>query len=95
MKTIAGHVTLHEVKRAVLVVGHGSRREEANEDVRDAARKIGVRGRFDLIAAAFLEITHPNIHEGFAQLIEQGSTDITVHPYFVSPGRDSRGVIPV
>ena len=45
-----------EAWRAVLVVGHGSRREEANEDVREAARRIGERGRFPLIAAAFLEI---------------------------------------
>ncbi len=84
-----------EAKRAVLVVGHGSRREEANEDVRDAARKISVRGGFDLITAAFLEIAHPNIHEGFAQLIELGATDITVHPYFLSPGRHTRGDIPL
>lgn len=101
MKNDAGYdSTTHkvdalEVKRAVLVVGHGSRREEANEDVRDAARKIGVRGGFDLISAAFLEITHPNIQEGFAQLVEQGATDITVHPYFLSPGRHTRGDIPL
>ncbi|MFN2456091.1 MAG: uroporphyrinogen-III C-methyltransferase [Pyrinomonadaceae bacterium] len=85
----------NEAKRAVLIVGHGSRREEANEDVREAARKIGVRGGFDLIAAAFLEITHPNIREGFAQLVAKGAEDITVHPYFLSPGRHTRGDIPV
>ena len=82
-------------RRAVLVVGHGSRREEANEDVREAARRIGVRGGFPLIGAAFLEITHPNISEGFAQLVQQGARHITVHPYFLSPGRHTRGDIPV
>ena len=80
---------------AVLVVGHGSRREEANEDVRQAALQIGDRGRFQLIAAAFLEIAHPNISEGFAQLVESGATHIIVHPYFLSPGRHTRGDIPV
>jgi uroporphyrin-III C-methyltransferase len=79
---------------AVLVVGHGSRRVEANADVREAARLIGLRGRFPLIAAAFLEIEHPNIFEGFAQLVADGARHITVHPYFLSPGRHTRGDLP-
>jgi uroporphyrin-III C-methyltransferase len=82
-------------RRAVMVIGHGSRREEANADVREAARRIGVRGGFPLIEAAFLEIAHPTIGEAFARLVEQGAEHITVHPYFLSPGRHTRGDIPV
>ena len=78
-----------------LVVGHGSRRAEANEDVREAALRIGERGGFTLIEPAFLEIEHPNIAEGFARLVQRGARDITVHPYFLSPGRHTRGDIPV
>jgi len=37
---------MKEVNRGVLVVGHGSRRHEANEDVREATRRIGERSRF-------------------------------------------------
>ena len=85
---------MREVNRGVLIVGHGSRRQEANEDVREAARRIGLRGRFALIEAAFLEIEHPNIREGFARLVERGASEITVHPYFLSPGRHTRGDIP-
>jgi uroporphyrin-III C-methyltransferase len=48
-----------------------------------------------LIAAAFLEIEHPNIGEGFAQLVRQGARHVTIHPYFLSPGRHTRGDIPV
>jgi uroporphyrin-III C-methyltransferase len=80
---------------AVLVVGHGSRREEANEDVRQATLRIGQCGRFPLVAAAFLEIASPTIAEGFAQLVESGAKHIVVHPYFLSPGRHTRGDIPV
>ena len=82
-------------RHAVLVVGHGSRREEANEDVRLVARKIAERGGFPVVAAAFLEIAEPDIKEGFARLVEQGATSITVHPYFLSPGRHTRGDLPV
>jgi uroporphyrin-III C-methyltransferase len=84
-----------ELKSGVLVVGHGSRRREANEDVREAARRIAERGGFRLVEAAFLEIEHPNISEGFARLVQLGARDITVHPYFLSPGRHTRGDIPV
>jgi uroporphyrin-III C-methyltransferase len=87
-------MSVEEKERAVLVVGHGSRRAEANEDVREAARRIGERGRFHLIAAAFLEIEHPNILEGFTQLVAEGARHITVHPYFLSPGRHTRGDLP-
>ncbi len=84
-----------EVKRGVLVVGHGSHRREANDDVREAARRIAERGRFPLVEAAFLEIEHPNISKAFARLVEQGAEEIIVHPYFLSPGRHTRGDIPI
>jgi sirohydrochlorin ferrochelatase len=84
-----------EFESGVLVVGHGSRREEANEDVREAARRIAELGGFRLVEPAFLEIEHPNISEGFARLVQQGAREITVHPYFLSPGRHTRGDIPV
>src|ERR1700738_1621270 len=83
------------INRGVLVVGHGSRRHEANEDVREATQRIGERGRFGLIEAAFLEIEHPNIREAFGRLVERGANEITVHPYFLSPGRHTRGDIPL
>jgi uroporphyrin-III C-methyltransferase len=80
---------------AVLVVGHGSRREEANEDVRQAALRIRERGHFPLVVAAFLEIAQPTIAEGFAQLVELGAKHVIIHPYFLSPGRHTRGDIPL
>ena len=83
------------VKRGVLVVGHGSRREEANRDVQEAARRIAERGDFALVEAAFLEIARPDIAEGFARLVERGARHVVVHPYFLSPGRHTRGDIPV
>lgn len=78
----------------ILVVGHGSRRDEANEDVRKVAHRIGERGPFSLVQAAFLEIEHPNVAEGFTRLVEQGAREVIVHPYFLSPGRHTRGDLP-
>ncbi len=84
-----------DLKTGVLVVGHGSRRREANDDVRDAARAIAERGGLPLVEPAFLEIEHPNIRESFARLVERGAQEVLVHPYFLSPGRHTRGDIPV
>jgi uroporphyrin-III C-methyltransferase len=77
------------------VVGHGSRRAEANDDVRNAAHLIGNRGGFPVVEAAFLEIEQPDIRAGFERLIERGARHVIVHPYFLSPGRHTRGDIPV
>ena len=84
-----------EATTGLLVVGHGSRREEANEDVREASRRIAKLGGFPLVQAAFLEIREPNISEGFSRLVQQGARHVVVHPYFLSPGRHTRGDIPV
>ncbi|MCM3906065.1 MAG: uroporphyrinogen-III C-methyltransferase [Pyrinomonadaceae bacterium] len=84
----------NDVKCGVLVVGHGSRRKEANRDVREAAIQIGKCGGFPLVQAAFLEIEQPDISAGFKRLVQEGAGSITVHPYFLSPGRHTRGDLP-
>jgi uroporphyrin-III C-methyltransferase len=84
-----------EAETGVLVVGHGSRREEANDDVRLVASLVAERGGFPLVEAAFLEIARPNIADGFSRLVERGARHVIVHPYFLSPGRHTRGDIPV
>ena len=83
-----------DFQTGILIVGHGSRRAEANEDLCQAAHSIGKRGSFALVQPAFLEIEQPNVAEGFARLVAQGAREIIVHPYFLSPGRHTRGDLP-
>jgi uroporphyrin-III C-methyltransferase len=85
---------LSNPKIGLLIVGHGSRRAEANEDVHEAARLIGERGGFSLVEAAFLEIEDPDVAEGFSRLVARGAREIIIHPYFLSPGRHTRGDLP-
>jgi len=87
-------VEMLEETTGVLVVGHGSRRQEANDDVRLVARLISERGGFELVEAAFLEIESPDVAAGFAKLVKRGACNVTVHPYFLSPGRHTRGDLP-
>ena len=83
-----------DIQTGILIVGHGSRRAEANEDLRQAAQSIGKRGSFALVQPAFLEIEQPNVAEGFTRLVARGAREIIVHPYFLSPGRHTRGDLP-
>ena len=88
------HHNFSEQEAGILIVGHGSRRTEANEDVREVALRVGERGSFSLVQAAFLEIEHPDVSEGFELLVQRGAREIIVHPYFLSPGRHTRGDLP-
>ena len=88
-------LTFNQKQIGILIVGHGSRRDEANADVREAARLIARRGSFACVEPAFLEIVSPTIAEGFAKLVRRGAEHVIVHPYFLSPGRHTRGDIPV
>lgn len=75
--------------RALLIVAHGSRREDSNEEVRALTDAVAARddGLYDRVACAFLELAEPSIPDGIRALMEEGVSDITVVPYFLSAGR--------
>ncbi|NUB91232.1 NAD(P)H-dependent oxidoreductase subunit E [Haloterrigena sp. SYSU A121-1] len=63
---------------ALLLVGHGSRREKSNEQVRDLA--AGLESRLGIpVDAAFLELAEPAIDEALAQLAPVTSRVTVVH----------------
>ncbi|WP_126663001.1 CbiX/SirB N-terminal domain-containing protein [Haloterrigena salifodinae] len=63
---------------ALLLVGHGSRREKSNEQVRDLA--AGLESRLGIpVDAAFLELAEPAIDEALAQLAPVTSQVTIVH----------------
>ncbi|EMA00613.1 Sirohydrochlorin ferrochelatase [Haloarcula vallismortis] len=63
---------------AVLLVGHGSRREKSNEQVRDLA--VELEGRLGIpVDAAFLELAEPAIDEAIAGLAGAVSQVSVVH----------------
>ena len=63
---------------AVVLAGHGSRREKSNEQVRELA--AGLEGRLGLPAnAGFIELAEPSIAEAIGSLVPAVS-DVTVVP---------------
>ena len=74
--------------KALLIVAHGSRRKESNDEVRRLASRIDENSgpAFDLVASAFLEISSPQIDPAVADLVDDGATEIKVFPYFLAAG---------
>ncbi|MGE7545248.1 CbiX/SirB N-terminal domain-containing protein [Sporosarcina newyorkensis] len=83
------------VKKAVLFVGHGSRLEAGNEEVRQFVEQI--RERVDsslLVETCFLEFASPNIEDGIQLCIEKGAGEVHVIPIILLHAGHSKLHIP-
>lgn len=78
----------------LLVIGHGSRREQANATLRDVARQLAAEGTFTAVEAAFLDLSDPSIEQGYGRLVEAGCVRIVAHPFFLFPGLHTTADIP-
>jgi sirohydrochlorin ferrochelatase len=74
------------MKRALLLVDHGSSRSEANAVLVRIAEIIRDRSDFDMVHYAHMEIAEPTIAQGFDACVAGGAQEIVVHPYFLAPG---------
>ena len=82
------------MKRAILLVDHGSRRPEANALLEDVANQFRKRAAESIVEVAHMEIAEPSIAEGIEACVEKGATRIIVHPFFLGPGRHTSEDIP-
>jgi sirohydrochlorin ferrochelatase len=74
--------------KILLLVAHGSRREESNLEG-EALSKTMIKynaNDFDKIMPAFLEFASPSIPEAIKKCSEIGASNVTVLPYFLSAG---------
>ena len=74
------------VKPAVLLIAHGSRREEANRDLVKLTALVKQRLPGKIVEFAYLELTEPTIPQGAEACVQQGATSVTMLPYFLSAG---------
>ena len=82
------------MKRAILLIDHGSRRAEANALLEDVANQVRRRTPESIVEVAHMEIAEPDIGEGIEACVEKGATHIIVHPFFLGPGRHASEDIP-
>ncbi|MCH8889880.1 MAG: hypothetical protein IH827_02185 [Myxococcales bacterium] len=82
------------MKRAILLVDHGSRRAEANALLDDVADQVRERTPESIVEIAHLEIAKPDIAGGIDACVKKGATQIIVHPFFLGAGRHTSEDIP-
>ena len=72
----------------LLLVAHGSRREESNLEVDSLSKKMLKfnSSQFDKVIPAFLEFASPSIPDAIEKCSEMGAKRVTVLPYFLSAG---------
>lgn len=74
------------MKTAILLLGHGSPRKEANDSLVRTASMIKMVSGYDLVKAAFMEFGKPDIPTGVTQCIDEGAERIIFMPYFLYMG---------
>jgi sirohydrochlorin ferrochelatase len=74
---------------ALLLVAHGSRRKQSNDEVVQLAvtLKNSCSEQYAIIHAGFLELAEPLIPDGIKLCVDDGATSIIVLPYFLNSGR--------
>jgi len=78
----------------VILVDHGSKRDEANAMLEDVAQLFRGTTGARIVEIAHMELAEPTIAQAFARCIAQDARRIVVHPYFLAPGRHSTSDIP-
>ena len=80
----------------LLLIAHGSRRQSANDEIRQLATRVAAldENDFDGVVTAFLEMADPDIHQGVTRCVELGASHIVVVPYFLAGGNHVSKDIP-
>ena len=81
-------------KKALIVVDHGSKKEKANKLLDEIVMYLQKKKTDIIIEPAHMELAEPSISNAIKTCIDNGATEIIVHPYMLSPGRHAIEDIP-
>lgn len=79
---------------AILLVGHGSRDQEGNEELLRFADTVKARVPEMIIETCFLELTTPTIPQGIARCVELGATRVVLVPIILMAAGHTKIHIP-
>lgn len=77
------------MKKAVILIAHGSKRTESNEEFIKLAKKVKHENEtvFHEVEYAFLELALPSIEDAIEKLHEEGMDEVYLYPYFLNSGK--------
>ena len=71
----------------LIVVDHGSRREESNEMLLRMVDMVRDAVPYRIVEPAHMELAEPSIATAFGRCVAAGARTVVVSPYFLLPGR--------
>jgi len=80
------HTREENMKTAILIMAHGSRIAEANDDAREVAGMVQEITGFKIVEVAYREMHEPNIQQGIDNCVAKGAERILMMPYFLFMG---------
>jgi sirohydrochlorin ferrochelatase len=81
--------------KAILLIDHGSTRDEANEMLACMANLVqAMVGGRAIVRHAHMELAGPTIEDGVRACIAAGAREVVAFPYMLSPGKHAMGDIP-
>src|SRR4051812_6745729 len=70
--------------RAILIIDHGSQRDEANHMLSCVANLLQqMVGAGVIVRHAHMELAEPSIPTGFAECVHAGATEVIAFPYML------------
>jgi sirohydrochlorin ferrochelatase len=78
----------------IILVDHGSRREESNALLEDVVRDFQERAGLQIVEPAHMELAEPSIATAYSRCVARGARAVVVFPYFLLPGRHWHDDIP-
>ncbi|MEJ2093759.1 MAG: CbiX/SirB N-terminal domain-containing protein [Gammaproteobacteria bacterium] len=82
--------------KALIVIAHGSRREESNNEIVEMVTRISMQleAGYKLVQHAFLEVCEPSLATAVESVVKKGAKEIFVYPYFLNSGNHVQRDIP-
>lgn len=72
--------------KGLIILGHGSRREEANKVLIDLVENLKYRLGTELIVGAFFSMARPDLQSAVMELVRMGCSSILIQPFFLVRG---------
>ncbi len=82
--------------KALIILAHGSRRKESNEEVKNLTIHIEtlIQKEFEIVGHAFLEAAKPSLANSIENMVSNNASEITIFPYFLNSGVHIKDDIP-
>ena len=74
------------MKKGYLIVAHGSRKAEANQQVMNLVNKLSNYFQSAMFEPAFMELASPTIEDGIKALAKKNMDQLIAYPYFLFKG---------